>query len=89
MKPTAALKALSRALALDAVIFTAHALEMMTFAGLDLAFVQAELSFAVDRGAVVANRSTSGRFTGHGRATIFSFEVVSPTVVVVTIMLQE
>jgi hypothetical protein len=57
VKPTAAIRALSRALAQDAVIFTGHALEMMAFAGLDLAFVHNELQLAADRGTVVANRN--------------------------------
>jgi len=89
MKREGALKALTKALTGDTVRFTEHALEMLTFAELDLVFVEAELRFAVHHGFVDYDRNSAGRFVAHGRATILVFEVVAPAVVVVTIMIQE
>ena len=89
MRVEAALKALRKAVTVDTVRYSDHALEMIAFAGLDLAYAESELYYAAEQGFVGHNRNHSGRFIAHGRTTVSSFEVVAPGVVIVTIMIQE
>ena len=61
---------------------------MIEFAGLALPFVNRDLAFAAS-GDSVLDRDHPGRFVADGRALIFVYEVVSPTVVIVTALRSE
>lgn len=87
VKSSTATRVFRSAVTTGRVVIHEHAEQMATNAGLDAAFVAAEILYAAE-GVLVPNRSHPGRFIAHGRATIISVEV-EPVVLVVTIMIIE
>jgi|GEM_PF-1638752 len=89
MTITQAKAALKKALTTGRVIVSSHATGgkggLRRYADVE---ILAELETASMRGEIKHNRTMEGRFVGFGVELVISFEVIAPSVVVVTVFEQ-